>query len=129
MPKKKFRKTEVFWSLFGTSDHIFERYNIVQPIMRWDWYSRVAFTQLQSSIRVICTAEGNWATVLINWQFWAFHAKATLMMGKEMICEGNTIWNMQISDSELLSSNLSFAQWLYAKYYLVTKILNKWKST
>lgn len=33
MPKKS-RTTEAFWSLFGTSDRIFERSNVVQPIMR-----------------------------------------------------------------------------------------------
>ena len=62
-------KQRVSGLFFCSLDCLFERHNIMQPIMRWDWYSRIALTQLQSLVRLIHAAEGNWATILINWQF------------------------------------------------------------
>lgn len=81
--------------LFGPLDCILERHNFGEPIIRWDWYGTAAHTQLQSSMWIIHAAEGNWAMLLINWQFWASYAKSYLNDLKKMIREGYRIWNMQ----------------------------------
>lgn len=80
---------------FGPLDCILERHNFGEPIIRWDWYGTAALTQLQSSMWIIHAAEGNWAMLLINWQFWASYAKSYLNDLKKMIREGYRIWNMQ----------------------------------
>lgn len=58
-------------SIFCLVDKTAYLRDIMQPFMKQDWYSTV--TSYLS--RVTHTAEGNRASVLINWQFWASHPK------------------------------------------------------
>jgi hypothetical protein len=61
------RKTDAFCFPFSSLTAYLRSTTLCRQLR--DEIDILAFTQLQSSMWIIYAAEGNWATVLINWQF------------------------------------------------------------